>query len=85
MNSPPSTTFNVEIYRIGYYGGAGARLMSTMRNIPGTAQTGLHETDSTGLYECSDWCVSTSVDHGGVVAVGHVRAADRAPTTGTTT
>ena len=40
VNSSDSTTFNVEIYRTGYYGGAGARLMSTMRDIPGTAQTG---------------------------------------------
>ncbi len=61
VNSANSTTFNVEIYRTGYYGGAGARLFATMRNIPGTAQTGCTSNDSTGLYECSAWSVSTSV------------------------
>ncbi len=61
VNSANSTTFNVEIYRTGYYGGAGARLMSTMRNIPGTAQTGCTSDHSTGLYECSAWRVSASV------------------------
>ena len=53
VNSSNSTTFNVEIYRTGYYGGAGARLMSTMRSIPGTAQPGCTSNDSTGLYDCS--------------------------------
>ena len=61
VNSSNATTFNVEIYRTGYYGGAGARLMSTMRNVPGTAQSGCTNNDSTGLYECSAWSVSTSV------------------------
>jgi len=61
VNSSDSTTFNIEIYRTGYYGGKGARLMSTMRDVPGTAQTGCTTDDATGLYECSAWKVSATV------------------------
>ena len=38
--------------------------MSTMRDIPGTAQTGCTSDYSTGLYECSAWKVSTTVTTG---------------------
>ncbi len=38
VNSGTAPSFQVQIYRSGYYGGAGARLFSIIRNVPGTSQ-----------------------------------------------
>ena len=48
------TRFRVEIYRQGYYGGAGARLLSTVRDVDGTRQEGCDFTATTGLIDCSE-------------------------------
>jgi hypothetical protein len=53
--------FHVEIYRSGYYDGAGARLISVQRNVPGQAQPACAKDASTGLVDCSNWAVSTTI------------------------
>jgi hypothetical protein len=57
----PASSYHIEILRLGYYGGDGARLVAS--NIQPTAQLPqiqpecLHE-PSTGLIDCGDWGVS---------------------------
>lgn len=50
--------FNAEIFRSGYYGGAGARLVTTLEGVAGQAQPDCHSEFSTGLVSCSNWSVS---------------------------
>jgi Domain of unknown function (DUF1929)/Malectin domain/Bacterial Ig-like domain/Bacterial Ig domain len=61
VNSNAGATFNVEIYRSGYYGGAGARLFSVIRGIPTTAQPACISDSSTGLVDCSNWSTSATI------------------------
>ena len=61
VNTSASTTFNIEIYRSGYYGGAGARLFSVIRNVPGTAQPACASDPDTGLYDCANWSTSATI------------------------
>lgn len=58
VNSSDQTTFHIEVYRTGYYGGAEARLFSVIHGIRGTLQPGCVTDSSTGLVDCSDWSVS---------------------------
>ena len=59
ISSP--TTFTVSIYRLGYYGGNGARLMpsSPTTTFPIKNQ-GNCLTDATGLVDCGNWAVNAS-------------------------
>jgi len=61
VNSANGTTFNIEIYRSGYYGGAGARLFSVIQNVPGTAQPTCASDPNTGLLDCANWSVSATI------------------------
>jgi hypothetical protein len=60
----PSTDYRLDIYRMGYYGGLGARLIATVQPsaaLPQTQPACL--TDSaTGLVDCGNWAVSASWD-----------------------
>src|SRR3954462_1924822 len=60
-----ATNYTIDVYRLGYYGGAGAR------KVTGSTPIGVHlsqeqvqpacQTDSaTGLYDCGNWSVSAS-------------------------
>lgn len=57
-----ATAYKIEIYRMGYYGGMGARLVTTLQpsaKLPQTQPACL--TDSTtGLVDCGNWAVSAS-------------------------
>ena len=60
----PSTNYHIDIYRLGYYGGDGARLVDT---IPSSAITPHNQPaclfDATGninLIDCGNWAVSAS-------------------------
>src|SRR5215475_1877348 len=57
-----STNYTIDIYRLGYYGGAGARKLTSVTpsaTLPQTQPACL--TDSTtGLYDCGNWAVSGS-------------------------
>ncbi|HTT17835.1 MAG TPA: N,N-dimethylformamidase beta subunit family domain-containing protein [Candidatus Sulfotelmatobacter sp.] len=57
-----ATAYTIEIYRMGYYGGDGARLITTIQpsvKLPQTQPACL--TDSTtGLVDCGNWAISAS-------------------------
>jgi hypothetical protein len=58
VNSADGSTFRIEIYRTGYYGGAGARLFSVITGVPGAAQPACTSDATTGLVDCSNWQTS---------------------------
>ena len=61
VNSADGSTFRVEIYRTGYYGGAGARLFSVITGVPGAAQPACTNDATTGLVDCSNWQTSLTL------------------------
>jgi len=61
INTAAGAPYNIEIYRMGDYGGQGGRLFSVMRGLTGTAQPACANDNSTGLYDCSNWSVSTTL------------------------
>ena len=59
-----STAYHLDIYRLGYYGGAGARKLATVNpsaTLPQTQPDCLSES-GTGLVDCGNWAVSASWD-----------------------
>src|SRR3954447_6868828 len=59
----PSTNYHIDIYRLGYYQGNGARLQAS--NIRPTATLPQNQPNclsdaSTGLIDCGNWAVSAS-------------------------
>lgn len=57
-----ATAYHVNIYRLGYYGGDGARLITTLSpsvRLPQT-QPACRQQPSTGLVDCGNWAVSAS-------------------------
>jgi Domain of unknown function (DUF4082)/Bacterial Ig-like domain len=62
VNTAAGAPVNAFIYRSGYYGGAGARLISVMTGIAGSAQPPCSSAASTtGLYDCSQWSTSLTI------------------------
>jgi hypothetical protein len=59
VSSP--VTYKVSIYRLGWYGGTGARFMpsSPTTAFPAKAQPACL-TDTTGLYDCGNWAATAS-------------------------
>ena len=58
----PSTNYRIDIYRMGYYGGLGARKVATVQpsaTLPQNQPTCLI-TAATGLIDCGNWAVSAS-------------------------
>ncbi len=58
----PSTAYRLDIYRMGYYGGDGARKVATVvpsASLPQT-QPPCAEEASTGLIDCGNWAESAS-------------------------
>nr|WP_152052090.1 N,N-dimethylformamidase beta subunit family domain-containing protein [Tautonia marina] len=51
ISTDPPRPFTVEIFRMGYYGGRGARLMTTLGPIEGTAQP-VPEPGEKSVHEC---------------------------------
>jgi hypothetical protein len=58
--STDAPTFEVQAYRMGWYGGVGARLVWTSAPITGTAQPACPVDDSTNMVSCDDWTASLS-------------------------
>lgn len=57
-----STDYRIDIYRMGYYGGMGARRVDTIKpsvKLPQHQPDGLRD-DTTHLYDCGNWAVSAS-------------------------
>ncbi|MGE3704401.1 MAG: N,N-dimethylformamidase beta subunit family domain-containing protein [Vicinamibacterales bacterium] len=58
----PSSKYRIDVYRMGYYGGLGARLMGTVRpsvTLP-QRQPACLEDWSVRLYDCGNWAVSAT-------------------------
>ena len=55
--STSDSTFNVDFFRTGWYGGIGARRLKTVTNLPGQLQATPAPNPVTGLVEC-DWQIS---------------------------
>ncbi|MFE3779757.1 DUF4082 domain-containing protein [Amycolatopsis sp. NPDC059090] len=51
--------FHIDIFRLGYYGNAGARLISTVAHSGSQTQPAC-QSDATGLLDCGNWAVSAS-------------------------
>ena len=51
-------TFTIDIYRLGYYGGLGARKMATVSNVAGQTQPACFVDNTSGLIDCGNWAES---------------------------
>ena len=58
INGAATATIRAEIYRTGYYGGAGGRLISTVRGIGGIAQPACNAGPP---LDCSNWSTSLTI------------------------
>ena len=63
--STPATAYRLDIYRMGYYGGNGARKVATVsgtgpQNRAGSNPTACVTDTATGLIDCGNWSVSAS-------------------------
>ena len=58
----PSTNYRLDIYRMGYYGGLGARKVATVLPVALLPQTqpACQTTAATGLVDCGNWAVSAN-------------------------
>src|SRR4029453_871764 len=57
-----ASNYRIDIYRLGYYGGQGARLMASVQpsvTLPQT-QPACLSAPATGLLDCGNWAVSAS-------------------------
>ena len=54
-----ASVYSIDIYRLGYYGGAGARKVATLTPTPRVQPACITE-PATGLYDCGNWQVSAS-------------------------
>lgn len=57
-----STDYRIDIYRMGYYGGMGARLVDSIRPsvpLPQDQPEGIRDPE-TRLYDCGNWAVSAA-------------------------
>ncbi|WP_433380437.1 N,N-dimethylformamidase beta subunit family domain-containing protein [Actinoplanes sp. CA-142083] len=55
-----ATSYRLDIYRMGYYGGNGARLITTVSPVGRQTQPNCLSDSSTGLVDCGNWAVSAS-------------------------
>ena len=63
--STPATAYRLDIYRMGYYGGNGARKVATVtgtgpQNRAGANPTACVTDTATGLIDCGNWSASAS-------------------------
>jgi hypothetical protein len=60
INVQSGANYTLRIYRIGYYGGNGARLMVNLGTLSGTVQPNGISDPSTGSLDCSNWSESAT-------------------------
>ena len=60
INVQSGANYTLRIYRIGYYGGNGARLMANLGTLNGAVQPAGVSDPSTGLLDCSNWSESAT-------------------------
>lgn len=54
-------SFTIDIFRTGYYGGVGAREITSLGSFPGLAQPIPTPDPVTGMISCTGWTASTSI------------------------
>ena len=57
----PAQSYSIGIYRMGWYGGTGGRLMQTIGPLNGTKQTSCPQNASTGMVECN-WATAYTLN-----------------------
>ena len=55
-----SASYRLDIYRMGFYGGSGARKVATVNVATATTQPACRTEASTGLYDCGNWTQTAS-------------------------
>src|SRR5690349_22320854 len=55
-----ATSYRLDIYRMGWYGGNGARLVATVNPVGRQTQPNCLTNAATGLVDCGNWAVSAS-------------------------
>ena len=55
-----AVSYTLRIYRLGYYGGNGAKLVANLGTFNGTIQPNGNYNSSTGELDCSNWSESAS-------------------------
>ncbi|MFI7544406.1 N,N-dimethylformamidase beta subunit family domain-containing protein [Actinoplanes sp. NPDC049599] len=55
-----ATSYRLDIYRMGWYGGSGARLVTTVNPVGRQTQPDCLSSPTTGLVDCGNWAVSAS-------------------------
>jgi Domain of unknown function (DUF4082)/Bacterial Ig-like domain/Bacterial Ig domain len=53
-------SYRIDIYRMGYYGGNGARFIASIANPTATSQPNCLNDQTTGLVDCGNWSQSAS-------------------------
>ena len=59
-----AASFHVEAYRMGWYGGAGGRLIWTSGSVPGKQQAACDVVPKIVMVDCSNWDPSTTIKIG---------------------
>jgi len=79
-----SANYKIDIYRLGYYGGAGARFMTTLGTFtqPQNQTVTCAADPLTGLVDCGNWAVSASWTATGAVSGIYVAKLTRFDGTG---
>src|SRR5579884_901916 len=54
-------SFKIDIFRTGYYGGVGARLITSLGSFPGVHQAVPTPDPVTGMISCSNWTKTTTL------------------------
>lgn len=80
VSAPGASAVSVRVYRMGWYGGSGGRLVLSSRRLPAETQPACAHRTATGLTEC-DWKPTLSFPIPGWLASG-VYVARLAATTG---
>ena len=60
INVAGAASYSINIYRLGYYQGNGARLIANLGSFTGVVQPPPNSDLNTGLVDCSTWSVSAS-------------------------
>ena len=63
-----ASSYNIDIYRLGYYGGAGARRITTLTRSTPQTQPACNIDGVTGLADCGNWAVSATWSTAGAVS-----------------
>jgi Domain of unknown function (DUF4082)/Bacterial Ig-like domain len=61
ITSDDGIPFHIEIYRMGYYGGAQGRLISVLPGLTGVDQDNPQKDPDLGLIDASNWTVSATI------------------------